>query len=72
MLFGDIHFNLDSSTPCWNDPIGGLEPGEAGSVFSKETAKHEVRSMKKNEPFVSFAFFVVNEKQTGCRDLANH
>jgi hypothetical protein len=21
---GNIHVNLDSSTPCWNDAIGGL------------------------------------------------
>jgi len=21
---GDIHFNLDSSTPCWNDAVEGF------------------------------------------------
>jgi len=31
---GDIHVNLDSSTPCWNDAIGRLllEPSALGSV----------------------------------------
>jgi len=31
---GDIHVNLDSSTPCWNDAIEGtlLEPAESASA----------------------------------------
>jgi hypothetical protein len=38
---GDIHVNLDSSTPCWNDAIAGL------SVISAISARQKlVRSEK--------------------------
>jgi hypothetical protein len=45
---GNIHVNLDSSTPCWNDAIGGLlELTEAlRLLFSKEHAK-DTKALKK-------------------------
>jgi hypothetical protein len=36
---GDVHVNLDSSTPCWNDAIEGALlklTGPLRPVFSKE------------------------------------
>ncbi len=42
---GDIHVNLDSSTPCWNDAIEGtlLELAESASarIFEGEHEVHE-------------------------------
>jgi len=42
---GDIHVNLDSSTPCWNDAIEGtlLEPAESASarIFEGGHEDHE-------------------------------
>ena len=42
----NIYMNLGSSTPCWNDAIGGvlLEPTEAHSslIFKGEHQEHEV------------------------------
>ena len=49
---GNVHVNLGSSTPCWNDVIEGvlLEPTEAiRPVFSNEETKNsneETKNMK--------------------------
>jgi hypothetical protein len=39
---GDIHVNLDSSTPCWNDSFEvccSTDRGFSASLFSKEITK---------------------------------
>jgi hypothetical protein len=39
---GDIHVNLDSSTPCWNDAVelfAQTDRGLSGPIFSKETLR---------------------------------
>jgi hypothetical protein len=40
---GDIHVNLDSSTPCWNDTIEGLfELTEAATLhISSEATRNK-------------------------------
>ena len=60
---GNVHVNLGSSTPCWNDVIEGvlLEPTEAiRPVFSNEETKNiNFIMIKISEPFVTFLFFVM-------------
>ena len=48
---GDIHVNLDSSTPCWNDAIEGtlLELAESASARIFEGG-HEVYNQKYPNP----------------------
>ena len=69
---GNIHVNLDSSTSCWNDTIGGFclnGPRPLRPVFSKEHTKSakegkhffQIRSPFSYPIFVSFATFVVSE-----------
>jgi hypothetical protein len=39
---GNIHVNLDSSTPCWNDALEGFcltDRGPSVPVFSKDDTK---------------------------------
>jgi hypothetical protein len=62
---GDIHVNLDSSSPCWNDANRGslLEPTEVPpAVFPEENTKeYKVRLMvRKAHLYVTFASFAVN------------
>ena len=48
---GNVHVNLGSSTPCWNDVLEGvlLEPTEAiRPVFSNEETKNINFIMIKN------------------------
>jgi hypothetical protein len=59
---GDIHVNLDSSSPCWNDAIEAplLELSEAPPhVFSKEDTKNTKFRIENFRSFVAFALFVV-------------
>ncbi len=61
---GDIHVNLDSSTPCCNDYYNRgvlLKVTEAPPpLFSKEDTKSTKFIMIKiSEPFVAFVIFVV-------------
>jgi hypothetical protein len=41
---GDIHVNLDSSTPCWNDAIAGLSVISAISARQKLVQSEKVFS----------------------------
>jgi hypothetical protein len=57
---GNIHFNLDSSTPCWNDAIEVfyLNPQEClRFVFSKESMSLEIL----NRPFMFLGCFETAE-----------
>jgi hypothetical protein len=39
---GDVHVDLDSSPPCWNDGIGGLFFNRAKLIYSYfQTRDHE-------------------------------
>ena len=56
---GDIHVNLDFSTPCWNDVIEGVVlelTGIPPPVFSKEARSLRLQI---SEPFVSFVVKIV-------------
>src|ERR1043166_8016395 len=69
---GDVHVNLDSSSPCWNDELRALlEVTEVlPAVFSKEEPWHVLnkvegstklinRNIRILEFFVTFVRFVV-------------
>jgi hypothetical protein len=51
---GDIHVNLDSSTPCWNDGIERplLEVTEVRLAFSKELRTRNGRQNNDGATFV--------------------
>ena len=54
---GNIHVDLDSSTPCWNDATAGalLELTEVRPpIFSKVDKKITKFKITESEPFVSF------------------
>jgi hypothetical protein len=38
---GDVHVDLDSSPPCWNDGIGGLFFNRAKLIYSFLKGDHE-------------------------------
>ena len=56
---GDIHFDLDSSTPCWNDAtaVALLELTEVRPpIFSKANKKVRKLKITESEPFVLLYF----------------
>ena len=55
----DIHVSLDSSTPCWNDAIGGvlheLTEAPPSLFWKKRTKARRVRRIHRGEPALSLS-----------------
>ena len=51
---GDVHVDLDSSPPCWNDGIGGLFFNRAKLIYSyfqrRDHEEHEERIFPQSPP----------------------
>jgi hypothetical protein len=68
---GDIHVNLGSSTPCWNDEIEGsawTNRGPSTAKYSKE-ARRTRRFESLVSSFVLFVSFVVSCPVQSLRSL---